>query len=45
MPITKVDTRNVQRIPTGFGEFDRVLGGGVIEAALGQRHALPVLAA
>jgi DNA repair protein RadA/Sms len=28
-PITDIDTHGVQRIPTGFGEFDRVLGGGI----------------
>ncbi|MCI1674230.1 MAG: DNA repair protein RadA [Bifidobacterium tibiigranuli] len=33
-PITKVDTRNVQRIPTGFGEFDRVLGGGIVPGSV-----------
>ena len=27
-PITEVGTESVHRLPTGFGEFDRVLGGG-----------------
>ncbi|WP_314687345.1 DNA repair protein RadA [uncultured Bifidobacterium sp.] len=29
-PITDVETRRADRIPTGFGEFDRVLGGGIV---------------
>lgn len=28
-PITQIDTDTVTRMPTGFGEFDRVLGGGI----------------
>ena len=29
-PITQIDTDTVTRMPTGFGEFDRVLGGGIV---------------
>lgn len=29
-PITDVETRPADRIPTGFSEFDRVLGGGIV---------------
>lgn len=33
-PITEVGTESVTRIPTGFGEFDRVLGGGVVPGSV-----------
>lgn len=33
-PITEVDTLPVPRLATGVGEFDRVLGGGVVPGAL-----------
>ncbi len=29
-PITEVGTESVERLGTGFSEFDRVLGGGVV---------------
>jgi DNA repair protein RadA/Sms len=29
-PITEIDTRQEGRVGTGIGEFDRVLGGGVV---------------
>ena len=29
-PITKVDTEEVNHIPTGIGELDRALGGGIV---------------
>ena len=34
LPITEVGTDAVRRIPTGFGEFDRVLGGGVVPGSV-----------
>ncbi len=33
-PITQIDTASVTRIPTGFGEFDRVLGGGIVPGSV-----------
>ncbi|MBW3087632.1 DNA repair protein RadA [Bifidobacterium sp. 82T24] len=33
-PITDVDTQDVTRVPTGFGEFDRVLGGGIVPGSV-----------
>ncbi len=33
-PITDVDTASVTRVPTGFGEFDRVLGGGIVPGSV-----------
>ncbi|WP_125981286.1 DNA repair protein RadA [Bifidobacterium goeldii] len=33
-PITEVDTASVARQPTGFGEFDRVLGGGIVPGSV-----------
>ncbi|PXY87452.1 DNA repair protein RadA [Bifidobacterium asteroides] len=33
-PITRVDTDQVKRIPTGFEEFDRVLGGGIVPGSV-----------
>ncbi|KFI47248.1 DNA repair protein RadA [Bifidobacterium biavatii] len=33
-PITQVDTDAVTRMPTGFGEFDRVLGGGIVPGSV-----------
>ena len=33
-PITEVGTEDVTRIPTGFGEFDRVLGGGIVPGSV-----------
>ncbi|MFT4213720.1 MAG: DNA repair protein RadA [Microbacterium sp.] len=32
-PITQVDTRDTPRRTTGVGEFDRVLGGGIVPGA------------
>jgi DNA repair protein RadA/Sms len=32
-PITEIDTRETPRRTTGVGEFDRVLGGGVVPGA------------
>ncbi|PAU68430.1 DNA repair protein RadA [Bifidobacterium criceti] len=33
-PITEVDTASVSRVTTGFGEFDRVLGGGIVPGSV-----------
>ena len=33
-PITEVSTKNVTAWPTGVGEFDRVLGGGLVPGAV-----------
>ncbi|OCG74772.1 DNA repair protein RadA [Microbacterium sediminis] len=33
MPITRVETKDAPRRPSGIGEFDRVLGGGVVPGA------------
>ena len=33
-PITRVSTDQVKRIPTGFEEFDRVLGGGIVPGSV-----------
>ncbi|WP_300768054.1 DNA repair protein RadA [uncultured Bifidobacterium sp.] len=33
-PITDVDLRQSLRIPTGFHEFDRVLGGGIVPGSV-----------
>lgn len=33
-PITTVDTSSMPRLVTGIGEFDRVLGGGIVPGAL-----------
>ena len=33
-PITQIDTDTVTRMPTGFGEFDRVLGGGIVPGSV-----------
>ena len=33
-PITRVGTDQVKRIPTGFEEFDRVLGGGIVPGSV-----------
>lgn len=33
-PITEVGTESVSRIPTGFCEFDRVLGGGIVPGSV-----------
>lgn len=33
-PVTDEGLENVVRIPTGFGEFDRVLGGGIVPGAV-----------
>lgn len=33
-PITEVGTETVTRVPTGFEEFDRVLGGGVVPGSV-----------
>ncbi|PJM74310.1 DNA repair protein RadA [Bifidobacterium primatium] len=34
VPITKVSEADVTRVPTGFGEFDRVLGGGIVPGSV-----------
>ena len=34
VPITEVGTDDVARIPTGFSEFDRVLGGGIVPGSV-----------
>ncbi len=33
-PITDIDTENISRIATGFSEFDRVLGGGIVPGSV-----------
>ncbi|MBW3081071.1 DNA repair protein RadA [Bifidobacterium saguinibicoloris] len=33
-PITEVGTEDVTRLPTGFSEFDRVLGGGIVPGSV-----------
>ncbi len=33
-PITSISTDTVNRLPTGFGEFDRVLGGGIVPGSV-----------
>ena len=33
-PITDITTDTVTRIPTGFSEFDRVLGGGIVPGSV-----------
>ncbi|PWG60576.1 DNA repair protein RadA [Bifidobacterium catulorum] len=33
-PITDVSTQDVARVSTGFGEFDRVLGGGIVPGSV-----------
>ena len=33
-PISEVGMESVTRIPTGFGEFDRVLGGGIVPGSV-----------
>ena len=33
-PITQVDTASASRITTGFAEFDRVLGGGIVPGSV-----------
>src|SRR5438270_5392045 len=30
MPIDQIDEADAPRLPTGIGEFDRILGGGVV---------------
>ena len=30
VPLSRIETREVARLPTGIGEFDRVLGGGLV---------------
>src|ERR1700750_2556016 len=30
LPITEIDSDDAPRTPTGVGEFDRILGGGVV---------------
>ncbi len=34
LPINEVDIKDEERIPTGYSEFDRVLGGGVVPGSL-----------
>ena len=34
LPINEVDIKNEERIPTGYDELDRVLGGGVVPGSL-----------
>lgn len=33
-PITQIDTSTASRLSTGFGEFDRVLGGGIVPGSV-----------
>ena len=33
-PITDIGTENISRIATGFSEFDRVLGGGIVPGSV-----------
>ena len=33
-PVTEVGTESVRRLPTGFSEFDRVLGGGIVPGSV-----------
>lgn len=33
-PITSISTDTVNRLPTGFDEFDRVLGGGIVPGSV-----------
>ena len=33
-PITEIGTENMSRIPTGFSEFDRVLGSGIVPGSV-----------
>ena len=33
-PITEISTENISRIDTGFTEFNRVLGGGIVPGSL-----------
>ncbi|WEV72068.1 DNA repair protein RadA [Bifidobacterium sp. ESL0790] len=33
-PITEISTESTTRIPTGFEEFDRVLGGGIVPGSV-----------
>ena len=30
MPIGKIEQTHIQRLPSGIGEFDRILGGGIV---------------
>src|SRR5207237_6937281 len=30
LPITEIDSEDAPRTPTGVGEFDRILGGGIV---------------
>jgi DNA repair protein RadA/Sms len=30
VPLSRIETREIERLPTGIGEFDRVLGGGLV---------------
>lgn len=34
LKLVEIDTADAERIPTGIGEFDRVLGGGLVPASL-----------
>jgi DNA repair protein RadA/Sms len=34
LSLDQVDTKEDQRIPTGIGEFDRVLGGGIVRGSV-----------
>lgn len=34
LPITQIDTHGVQRLETGFHEFDRVLGSGIVPGSV-----------
>lgn len=33
-PVTEIESENVSRIPTGIGELDRVLGGGLVPGSV-----------
>lgn len=34
MPISEITTKQFDRIPSGFGEFDRMIGGGIVQGSL-----------
>ena len=34
VPLNRIETREVERLPTGIGELDRVLGGGVVPGSV-----------
>jgi DNA repair protein RadA/Sms len=34
LPLEQIDTTDIPRLPTGVGEFDRVLGGGLVHGSV-----------